>query len=114
MSNSNPFYQSLQTIESEASRKAREMMAQGKLPEVPKGSSASMIHDSVEVIIGDSRRCPCHPGVKISSPDGMHDTLCGRCEYEMEVAMGREVTVDFPPFDTSPPKIHIDDDDLPF
>lgn len=34
---------------------------------------------------GDARRCPRHPWVTTSSPDGMFDAPCGRCEYEMEV-----------------------------
>jgi hypothetical protein len=29
--------------------------------------------------LGDPRRCPIH-GTAISSPDGMFDGLCGRCE----------------------------------
>jgi hypothetical protein len=34
---------------------------------------------------GDARRCPSHPNVKTSSPDGMFDAPCGRCEYEMSL-----------------------------
>ena len=30
---------------------------------------------------GDPRRCPRHPNVITSSPDGMIDGLCGDCEY---------------------------------
>lgn len=33
---------------------------------------------------GDARRCPRHPGVATSSPDGLFDTPCGLCEAEME------------------------------
>ena len=33
---------------------------------------------------GDPRCCPRHPGVATSSPDGLHDTPCGRCEAEMD------------------------------
>ncbi len=31
---------------------------------------------------GDPRRCPKHPHVATSSPDGMFDAPCGACEYE--------------------------------
>ena len=34
--------------------------------------------------LGDCRTCPRHPGVKTSSPDGLHDTPCGYCESEMD------------------------------
>jgi hypothetical protein len=39
---------------------------------------------------GDARRCPKHPHVKTSSADGMHDGLCGECEYEMDQAAAEE------------------------
>lgn len=32
---------------------------------------------------GDPRRCPHHPHVVTSSPDGMFDAPCGECEYAM-------------------------------
>lgn len=32
---------------------------------------------------GDPRRCPRH-GTPTSSPDGLFDAPCGKCEYEME------------------------------
>ena len=32
---------------------------------------------------GDARRCPNHPEVRTSSPDGMFDGLCWICESEM-------------------------------
>ena len=35
---------------------------------------------------GDARRCSRHPHVKTSSDDGMHDGVCGECEYEMDMA----------------------------
>jgi len=35
---------------------------------------------------GDARRCPRHPNVRTSSPDGMFDGLCGECEAEMDAA----------------------------
>lgn len=34
--------------------------------------------------MGDPRRCPRHPGVQTSSPDGMHDAPCGACENAQE------------------------------
>lgn len=37
---------------------------------------------------GDPRRCPHHPNVVTSSPDGMFDAPCGECEYAG--AMGAE------------------------
>lgn len=33
--------------------------------------------------LGDPRRCPVHPHVATSSPDGMFDTPCYECEGEM-------------------------------
>lgn len=33
---------------------------------------------------GDARRCPRHPEVKTSSPDGQFGAPCGRCEMEMD------------------------------
>lgn len=33
---------------------------------------------------GDPRRCPRHPHVQTSSPDGLHDAPCGECEAESE------------------------------
>lgn len=33
---------------------------------------------------GDPRRCPSHPHVTISSPDGMFDGVCGECEAALE------------------------------
>ncbi len=29
---------------------------------------------------GDPRRCPVHPEQRTSSPDGLFDAPCGRCE----------------------------------
>lgn len=58
---------------------------------------------------GDPRRCRVH-GHAISSGNGLHDGLCGACEYAMETS-GEEVGVYLPP----PPVIELDpDDDLPF
>lgn len=39
---------------------------------------------------GDPRTCPRHPQVRTSDAYGMHDTPCGRCEYEMEAEMEAE------------------------
>lgn len=40
--------------------------------------------------IGDPRRCPRHPHVATSSPDGMFDTPCGECEFASEEAWAKE------------------------
>jgi hypothetical protein len=40
--------------------------------------------------LGDARRCPRHPNVKTSSPDGMFDTPCGECEYENDIPSEQE------------------------
>lgn len=40
--------------------------------------------DRDDVYTGDPRRCPRHPHVATSSPDGMFDAPCGACEYEMD------------------------------
>lgn len=41
-------------------------------------------HDDDFYPSGDPRHCPSHPWIRTSSPDGMHDGLCGACEYAME------------------------------
>lgn len=33
---------------------------------------------------GDPRRCPAHPDIVISSPDGLFDGVCPRCESEAD------------------------------
>ncbi len=33
---------------------------------------------------GDPRRCPRHPHVATSTPDGFFDMVCGECEYMNE------------------------------
>lgn len=40
--------------------------------------------DEAGAELGDARRCPSHPHVKTSSPDGMFDVDCNECEAEME------------------------------
>lgn len=42
--------------------------------------------------MGDPRRCPRHPHIKTSSPDGMFDTCCGECEAAMDAEAEAEVT----------------------
>jgi hypothetical protein len=37
-------------------------------------------HHLDDVCEGDARCCPYHPRVRISSPDGLFDGLCGECE----------------------------------
>lgn len=46
---------------------------------------AQELEDERGAELGDARRCPKHPNEKTSSPDGMFDTPCGACEYEMEM-----------------------------
>lgn len=36
---------------------------------------------------GDPRRCPRHPEVTTSSPDGLFDAPCGLCEAAMEAGI---------------------------
>ncbi len=40
--------------------------------------------DLPESAYGDPRRCPAHPEVTTSSPDGLFDAPCGKCEAEMD------------------------------
>lgn len=42
------------------------------------------LQDEYNAKWGDPRRCPRHPHVAVSSPDGMHDGLCGLCEAEAD------------------------------
>ncbi len=46
---------------------------------------------------GDPRRCPLHPDVVTSSPDGMYDAPCGKCEMEMDYDHyeGEQTTSDY-------------------
>ncbi len=45
-----------------------------------------MMNDAtVDDASGDPRRCPVHPEVQTSSPDGLHDTPCGLCEYAIDL-----------------------------
>jgi len=37
-----------------------------------------------DIVIMFPGRCPRHPGVQISSDDGMFDGLCHQCEGEMQ------------------------------
>jgi hypothetical protein len=41
--------------------------------------------DELGALDGDPRCCPYHPHIKISSADGMHDGLCGQCEYNADL-----------------------------
>lgn len=46
--------------------------------------------DELGALLGDPRRCPHHPHMVTSSPDGMFDCPCGECEYEMSKAAREE------------------------
>jgi len=48
-------------------------------------------HDEEGAKLGDPRRCLHHPHIATSSPDGMHDSLCGACEAAADET---EVSVD--------------------
>mgnify|MGYP001593862433 CR=1 FL=1 len=69
---------------------------------------------------GDPRRCPYHPREVTSSSDGMFDTPCGACEFEMDAERDAEfygeVASDLlgcvPSGDARP--VSHSDDDLPF
>ena len=43
-----------------------------------------------DFFFGDTRCCPNHPNAKTSSDDGMHDGVCGECEYEMSIRDAEE------------------------
>lgn len=49
------------------------------------------VHEEAMGYQGDARRCPVHPHVATSSPDGMFDAPCGACEAEADEAYYREV-----------------------
>lgn len=42
------------------------------------------LQDEYGAQFGDPRRCPSHPHVVTSSPDGMFDAPCGVCEAAMD------------------------------
>lgn len=44
------------------------------------------VHEAQMDYQGDARRCPRHPQIVTSSPDGLHDGLCGICEDEQDMA----------------------------
>jgi hypothetical protein len=44
------------------------------------------VHEEAMGYQGDPRRCPRHPNVVTSSPDGMFDAPCGACEAETDEA----------------------------
>jgi hypothetical protein len=48
---------------------------------------------------GDARRCPLHPNVATSTPDGMFDMCCHVCESEMDDAAAQEEWMSRPEFD---------------
>ncbi len=41
------------------------------------------MYEDADIVIGDARRCPRHPGMKTSSDDGMFDGPCPACELAM-------------------------------
>jgi hypothetical protein len=51
--------------------------------------------DELGASFGDARRCPRHPGVKISSDDGMFDGDCYVCEGESEEEYHRHEQAQF-------------------
>jgi hypothetical protein len=72
---------------------------------------------------GDPRRCPHHPHIATSSPNGMFDAPCGACEAEMEAdsqeqAFDEEVAQGVMPcpYPELPPVLAapLEDDDIPF
>ena len=83
-----------------------------------------MCYDDDFYYTGDARRCPAHPWIATSSPDGMFDAPCGRCEYESEVgALADDEGPDQPPSDDDPVvalrmghpiRLSQMDDDIPF
>jgi hypothetical protein len=46
--------------------------------------------DEIGGELGDPRRCPRHPDQKTSSPDGMFDTVCCKCEHENDTGQSWE------------------------
>ena len=67
---------------------------------------------------GDPRRCPHHPHVQTSSPDGLFDAPCGYCENQDDTAYYEahpEESLALSTFETipSPPPVH-NFDDIPF
>ena len=76
---------------------------------------------------GDPRRCPRHPGVATSSPDGMFDAPCHICEGEgdEEYRLASDTTPPDPqwlaemadtmlPTIPAPAPVAIEDDGIPF
>ncbi len=43
------------------------------------------MEDEAGAVLGDPRRCPVHPHIKTSSPDGMFDAPCSACEMEADM-----------------------------
>lgn len=47
----------------------------------PSEQQAAELSDEQGAELGDARRCPRHPHIVTSSPDGMHDGVCDECEF---------------------------------
>jgi hypothetical protein len=48
------------------------------------GSELEEMDAEAGAAVGDPRRCPRHPEVVTSSPDGLHDAPCNLCEAEQD------------------------------
>jgi hypothetical protein len=65
--------------------------------------------------LGDPRRCPKHPNEVTSSPDGLFDAPCGRCEYEMDAEFYAEMdAAEAAPKAEFEPPVDEDGDIIPF
>jgi hypothetical protein len=65
--------------------------------------------DDLGFTFGDARRCPRHPRVRTSSPDGLFDAPCGPCEYALDAEDEAVAEVSY-----LPPRPALADGDIPF
>lgn len=54
-------------------------------PDELTGYEEHLAHE-IGASFGDARRCPRHPGIKVSSDDGLFDSDCPACEGESDEA----------------------------
>lgn len=70
------------------------------------------------IFYGDPRRCKSHPEIVTSSPDGMFDGLCWKCEQAADGAFDEEPPADGEALKLEPAPAPLvgpfDDDDIPF
>lgn len=95
------------------------MMDHNEIPSLPEDEEGfsparEAEEDELGAEMGDPRRCPRHPHVVTSSPDGMFDCPCDECEYEMSAEYAERQGAGERYVPASPPVQPLEDDEIPF